>query len=104
MRAKFLLTGLLIALLLASGRAVVFAQETETPTPTETETPTETPIPTETPTATANLYLVATLPSSSQAGAIVYTVDIGEAALVGEVGFILILVLVGIGLQIRRSQ
>ena len=109
---RTLLIAVLFLMVLIPARPGMAQAPTDTPTPTpsntpngsETPTPTETETPTITPTAssTPNLYAVSTLPSG-QAGAIVYTVSIGEAAIFGELAVILALMIFGLFIVARKQ-
>jgi len=88
---------------------------TDTPTPTPTDTPVGTDVATEAPTldgtATSTptptlaipqaLYAVSTLESSGQPIATIYTITVGEAALVSIDVVVLVLLIVGIFLLMR---
>jgi hypothetical protein len=99
---RFWLAGLLIFSLAMSQVGVVLAQDTETPTPTETPTETPTPEPSATLTETPDFYgPVSTLPSG-QAGTVVYTVTVGEAAIAGELVFVIVLLIVILFFVLRQ--
>lgn len=105
MRIRLLLTVVLFSLLLlASGTLTRGQGPTETPTPTDTATDTPTLTETATITPTFNLYWTTTLQPSGQAGAILYTVTAGEAAIFSVLLFIAVILLMLLFVVLRRGR
>lgn len=99
-RAAPLITALLIAVCGAWPARAQGPTETPTETPAFTATPTETPTITPTP----DFYQVMTLEPSGHAGAVVYTITVGQSAIFAELVFVAAILLVILFVLIRKQS